>query len=140
MNRDVAELDPTLRTLDGFKRHRNRALFGTNDPRSLKFRFRRQLAYQLMRYEPERFGDYPELLSEMLSAPQRFEVIYREDRPWSRIDREDADMLGYDPTREDLEWDPEAFLRQFLTPADCRALGIAAEWPPGAPRASHVTD
>lgn len=131
VNREGAALDPELRTLDGYKRWRNQELFGTNDPRSLKFRYQRQLSYHLAPYDPERYGDYPEVLEDELSRPQRFEVVYRNGRPWTRVDHEDAEMLGYEPTREDLEWDPEAFLRRFLSEEDCRSLGIS----PAASRA-----
>jgi glycosyltransferase involved in cell wall biosynthesis len=124
VNREGDALDPELRTLEGFKRRRNQEVFGTNDPRSLKFRYQRQLSYHLAPYDPERFGDYPEVLREELGGRQRFEVVYKDGRPWTRIDHEDAEMAGYEPTTEDLEWDPEAFLRRFLSEEECRALGI----------------
>jgi glycosyltransferase involved in cell wall biosynthesis len=124
VNREGEALDPELRTLDGFKRRRNEELFGTNEPRSLKFRFIRQLSYQLMPYDEERFGAYPEVLKGELSRRQRFEVVYRDGRPWSRIDREDAEMVGYEPTVDDVAWDPEEFLRRFLSNEQCHALGI----------------
>jgi len=127
INREGPQADPELQTLDAFKRHRNRELFGTTDPQSVKFRYRRQLSYHLMPYDPEHFGSYPEVLRRELSGQQRFEVVYREGRPWSRIDRQDAEMLDYEPTGEDLEWNPEAFLRRFLTESDRNKLGIAAE-------------
>jgi glycosyltransferase involved in cell wall biosynthesis len=124
VNREGEALDPELRTLEGFKRQRNQELFGTNDPRSLKFRYQRQLSYSLARYDAQRYGDYPVVLQDALAGPQRFEVVYRDGRPWSRIDHEDTEMLDYQPTADDLAWDPEAFLRGFLSAAECRALGV----------------
>jgi glycosyltransferase involved in cell wall biosynthesis len=125
VNTRDAALDPRLRDFDEFKRIRNAELFGTNDPRSLKFRYRRQLCYHLASFDPARYGDYPEVLADELSGRQRFEVVYRDGRPWTRIDHEDHEMLGYTPTEEDLAWDPEALLRRLLGPDDCRVLGIA---------------
>ena len=127
VNREGAALDPELRTLEGYKRRMNQELFGTNDPRSVKFRYRRQLCYHFTRYDPERYGDYPELLRDELSRPQRFEVVYRDGRPWTRVDHEDAEMLAYEPTAQDLEWDPEGFLRRFLSEEDCRLLDISPD-------------
>ena len=130
VNREGRRLDPELRTLEGFKRRRNLELYGTNEPLSLKFRFRRQFCYDLTAYDPERFGDYPELLRDALSRPQRFEVVYQDGRPWTRIDHQDAEMCEYEPTSADLEWDPEAFLRRFYTDEQCRMVGIS---PDGSP-------
>lgn len=130
VNREGDALDPELRTLDGFKRRRNEELFGTNEPRSLKWRYMRQLSYHLVPYDPELYGDYPEVLQEALSGPQRFEVVYRNGRPWSRVDHEDREMAGYEPTPDDLAWDPEAFLRRFLSPEDLRQLEIEPGPPP----------
>jgi glycosyltransferase involved in cell wall biosynthesis len=125
VNRDGDALDPELRTFEGFKRRRNDELFGTNEPRALKFRYQRQLSYHLALYDPGEYGDYPDVLRDELSKPQRFEVVYRDGRPWTRIDREDDEMAGYEPTAADLAWDPEAFLRRFLSAEQCRAIGIA---------------
>ena len=113
INRESVDLDPKLRDLDEFKRRRNVELFGTDDPRSLKFRYVRQLCHQLVPYEPEKLGDYPHVLRDELSQRQRFEVVYRNGRPWIRLDHEDSEMLDYEPTPDDLRWDPEAFLRQL---------------------------
>ena len=124
VNREGDALDPELRSLDGFKQHRNEELFGTNDPRSLKWRYQRQLSYHQAPYDPEVYGAYPEVLQEELTRPQRFEVTYRNGLPWNRIDREDEEMRGYEPTEEDLAWDAEAFLARFLSGDDLRQLGI----------------
>jgi glycosyltransferase involved in cell wall biosynthesis len=118
-------LEPELRELAGFKQRRNIELFGTTDPRSLKFRYMRQLVYHLQPFDSERWGAYPDVLRDELAGRQRFEVVYRDGRPWTRIDHEDAEMLAYEPTPEDLEWDPEAFLRRLLPADQCEQLGIA---------------
>ncbi len=125
VNREGTSLDPELRTLEGFTRRRNLELFATTDRRSLKFRNQRLVQYLLVPYDPDRYGDYPDLLKEELAQPQRFEVVYRNGRPWTRIDHEDTEMAGYEPTADDLEWDPEAFLRGLLTEEQCRLVGIA---------------
>lgn len=107
-----------------FKRQRNLELFGTADERAVRFRFNRQLMYVLVRFDPERYGSYPEVLAEELRGRQRFEVLYRNGRPFQRLDREDREMAGYEPSRADMEWDAEAFLRRFLTPAQVAQIGL----------------
>ena len=124
VNREGARVDPELRTLEGFRRRRNLELFGTDDARSLKFRFRRQLCYDLTSYDPAAYGGYPRVLDGELTGRQRFEVVYRDGRPWTRIDHCDEEMLGYEPTSADLEWDPEVFLRRFYSDEQCRIVGI----------------
>ncbi len=123
VNRGGPGLDPDLRTLEGFTRRRNLELFGTTDRRSLKYRNQRVGQYLLAPYDSQRYGDYPEVLRGELERPERFEVVYRNGQPW-RIDYQDAEMLAYEPTADDLEWDPEVFLRCVLSEEQCRLLGI----------------
>jgi glycosyltransferase involved in cell wall biosynthesis len=118
---------PEAGDFEAFKERRNLELFGTNEPHSVKFRFGRQLMYVLVRYEPAVHGDYPEVLTRELEGPQRFEVVYRNGRPFRRVDHEDPEMAEYEPTRADLEWDPVAFLRRFLTPEQSRVVGLDQE-------------
>jgi glycosyltransferase involved in cell wall biosynthesis len=117
--------DRSLEDFEAFKHRRNLELFGTDDPLSVRFRFNRQLMYVLVRFDPERHGSYPEVLADELRHEQRFEVVYRDGRPFQRLDREDHEMAGYEPTAEDLEWSPEDFLRRFLTPAQAAAIGLS---------------
>lgn len=117
-----------LLDFEAFKRRRNLDLFGTNDSRALKFRFQRQLAHNLQPYDPMIHGPYPEVLRHELERPDpRFEVLYRDGRPYLRLDRSDREMLEYQPTADDLAWDPEIFFRRVLTPAQCSKLGITTE-------------
>lgn len=124
VNRSGPAIPAELRDLDVFKHRRNLELFGTDDPCSLKFRYGRQLSYHFAPYEPQRYGDYPKVLEDALEGPQRFEVTYRNGRPWIRVDHEDHEMGNWRPTDEDLSWDPEVFLRRFLSPDQCRRVGI----------------
>jgi glycosyltransferase involved in cell wall biosynthesis len=124
VNRQGSAAPAEVPDLDEYKRRRNLELFGTDDPCSLKFRYGRQLSYHFARYDPDEYGEYPEILKGALDGPQRFEVVYREGRPWIRVDHEDQEMRVWQPGDDDLSWDPEAFLRRFLAPAQCRAIGI----------------
>ena len=122
--RRVVNASRSTEDFEIFKQRRNLELFGTTDPRSVRFRFNRQLMYVLVRFEPERHGSYPEVLANELRGEQRFEVLYRDGRPFQRLDREDREMAAYQPTPEDLAWDPENFLRRFLTPSQAAGVGL----------------
>lgn len=117
---------PEVADFTEFQRRRNLDLFGTNDTCALRFRFQRQLVQHFTLYDAERFGAYPAILRDELARGGRFEVVYRDGRPWRRIDREDGLMLAYEPTPEDLRWDPAQFLRRFLSDEECLALELPA--------------
>ncbi|MFY9607537.1 MAG: glycosyltransferase [Blastocatellia bacterium] len=109
-----------------FENKWQRERFNTNDERSVKFRFQRQMAVaHYIKYDPSRYGDYPEVLQRALPGDSgRFSVIYWDGEPITRIDKEDQEMLGYQPTQEDLKWDPKRYLRRILNEAECQKLGI----------------
>lgn len=126
--------------LETFKHVRNALLFGTDDRRAVKFRWQRQFVYHCTRYDPDRYGAYPDVLrTELERATPRFEVVYRDGRPYLRRDRDDAEMLDYRPTPADLAWAPEAFLARFLTSTELSALGIDAAGAVTAPAGAAST-
>lgn len=98
-----------------FKQKRNLYLFGTNEPRSLKFRYQRQLVSQFDKYDKNKFGEYPEILEREKNNPhQRFRVLYKNNQPYIRIDEEDEEMKNYVPTEEDKRWEVDKFLDRLL--------------------------
>ena len=104
----------TYEDFEQFKFERNLELFGTNERKSLKYRYQRQLALHFIKYNPDKYAEYPEILKhEMKNNKERFKVIYRDGKPDLRIDNEDAEMLNYKPTKEDMAWDPKKFLKRF---------------------------
>jgi glycosyltransferase involved in cell wall biosynthesis len=107
-----------------FTRRRNLELFGTNSRCPLKFRFQRQFVQSLARYDASRWGEYPAILRPLLEGPQRFEVVYRDQRPYLRLDHADPEMIAYEPTAEDLAWDPAIFLAKFLSATQLAELGL----------------
>jgi glycosyltransferase involved in cell wall biosynthesis len=79
--------------------------FGTSDRRSLKWRFQREFCNRLERIDTQLFGDYPDVLKpELQNANARFQVILKDGKPYLRVDGSDSEMLGYEPTKEDLPW------------------------------------
>jgi len=112
-NMDIAE---ELSDFEKFKITREMKLFDTNDKKSLKFRYQRQLAeLHYIKYDTQKYGDYPEILKEEIhNNRERFRVIYKDGKSYSRIDKEDIDMLEYEPTKADLDWNPQEFLQRLL--------------------------
>jgi len=110
--------------LNQFSVKRNLEWFGTNDTMSLKFRYQRQMVYHFAKYDID-LEEYPEVLKEeIINKTERFKAIYLNGKPYLRQDSNDEEMLNYQPTEEDLNWDPEDFLRQFLSAEQCRLVGI----------------
>ncbi len=80
--------------------------FGTNDTRSLKWRFQREFCNRLEVIDKQLFGEYPDVLKEESNnSDTRFQVVFKNEKPFTRIDRSDTEMLNYQPTAEDLEWE-----------------------------------
>jgi glycosyltransferase involved in cell wall biosynthesis len=80
--------------------------FGTNDDKSLKWRFQREFCNRLSPIDYDLFGEYPEVLKEESeNSATRFQVVFKKEKPYTRIDRSDTEMLNYEPTVADLEWE-----------------------------------
>lgn len=110
------KLDDTLTDFEKFKKQRELNLFQTNDIKSLKYRYARQLSeLHFIRFEKKKYGDYPDILKEkMHNANERFKVVYENGAPYYRIDLDDTDMLNYLPTIDDQQWSPQEFLKKLL--------------------------
>jgi len=87
---------------------------GASEPMSVKFRFLRQFAGGLMRYNKETYGDYPQIVSDRIKAgDSRFEVVYEAGKPYLRTDKLDLDFLAYTPSVEDIRWDVGAYFERM---------------------------
>lgn len=95
-----------------FKHHWNLKFWGVDDELAVRWRFMRDFTHRLARVDRTQFGDYPSVLQAELDRPEpRFEVVYVNDRPTLRIDREDTDLMNYQPTPADRTWEMERFER-----------------------------
>ncbi len=94
-----------------FTKYWNEALYGTNDPLSLKYRFRRQFAeLNLTKYDQKATYPYPSIVKQIIGQKkERYAVMYKDNRPYSRTDEEDEAMKTYSPSKEDLDWDVQKF-------------------------------
>lgn len=80
--------------------------FGTNDVKSLKWRFQREFCNRLEVIDKQLFGEYPDVLKdESESVETRFQVILKDGKPFYRVDRSDQEMQDYQPTEADLDWE-----------------------------------
>lgn len=101
--------------LNEFKLKRNLYLFETSDINSIKFRYQRQLVPRFNKFNPEQYGVYyPAILNqEINSGNERFKVIYKNDKPYLRKDKNDNSMINYVPTEEDLKWSLAGFFQKL---------------------------
>lgn len=98
-----------------FKLMRNKYLFGTINEKSLKYRYIRQLVSQFVKFETNTYGDYPKVLkAELVNNNRRFKVIYKDNKPFIRIDNVDEEMKNYTPTEEDINWDIDLFFTKLF--------------------------
>ena len=114
-----------LKDFDAFRDKKNLERYGTADLRSIKYRYWRQVTRTLRRFDGNEAGGYPEILSGELKSPvPRFQVEYRDGKPFRRIDHHDDEMKNYVPTAEDLSWSPEDYLRKRLPESEQKLLGL----------------
>lgn len=110
-----ARTEPDRERIRDFKKFvlaRNMFLFGTTDKAAVKWRYLRQLSVHFEKIDEE--IDYPDSIKELMKkGGNRFEVLYRDGEPYTRIDTKDEELLNYRPTEEDLNWDIEYFFQRI---------------------------
>lgn len=93
-----------------FKRNWNLKFWGVDDEMAVRWRFMRDFTHRLARVNEIEFGEYPAVLRPELQRPDpRFEVVHENNRPTLRIDREDYELMAYQPTQGDRAWEQERF-------------------------------
>jgi len=103
-----------IERMEDFARKRNMYLFGTTDPVRVKWRYIRQMSRILVKYDKNKYGDYPQIVKdEINNNRERFKVIYKDDAPYFREDTEDKELLNYVPDKEDLNWNIDDFLTRL---------------------------
>lgn len=101
-----------MKDYNKFKEKRNLYLFGTNESNALKYRFSKQFVHVLKKFDSNKYGGYPDVILDELKNP-RFEVVYENNKPLKRIDKNDISMLQYKPTTEDLNWSVDEFNKKI---------------------------
>lgn len=80
--------------------------FETADRKELKWRFNRLNCHMLSPVNKVEFGEYPKVLvDEMNQKDQQYRIVMKDDKPYTRTDLEDAEMLNYEPSADDLAWE-----------------------------------
>ena len=86
----------------------------TVEPMAIQYRFLRQFAHALSPYNAAQFGEYPQVVLDRIAAgDNRFEVIYNNEKPYLRTDKNDTAFITYQPTTEDISWDVEAYFERM---------------------------
>lgn len=96
-----------------FINKRNHYLFGTTDQKKVKYRYQKQNVHRFVVYNPETEIPYTkEIIEKLEKEGHRFEVVYRNGMPETRIDKNDLEMSQFDPSDEDLNWNIEQFFNK----------------------------
>lgn len=98
---------------DEFIVKRNNYYFGTNDPLNVNYRYQRQNVLRFVRYEPESYIDYPSELKKLMKENNRFEIVYKDSKPFMRIDKSNKAMQDFKPNNDDLTWSVDAFIKKI---------------------------
>lgn len=98
------------RDLASFSAYWNRHFWQCDEELTVQWRFMRDFTSKLAKVNTQEFGEYPQVLRKEMDDPtQRFEVLYTDGLPTTRIDRADAALMAYVPTPEDRVWERERF-------------------------------
>ncbi len=112
-----------IKDFNTFQKEWQMERYQTNDLKSLKYRFQKEYVIQLKPYDVDVYGDYPDVIREMiLSNNSRFQIEYIDGKPDRRIDFEDSEMTNYIPTKEDMEYNPHIYLKKVLNPEQYNKL------------------
>jgi len=104
-----------IKTYEEFVSKRNLFLFDTNEMCKVKYRYQRQCVQNFEKLNLNKFGYFPKVLrKETNKKDQRFEIIYKNDRIFNRIDRMDQQMINYIPDNSDINWSTDDFFNKIL--------------------------
>ena len=99
-----------------FIQRRNLYYFNTNNPHEIKYRYQRQNVLRFIKYDPKKFIDYPIELKNLMKKNNRFEVVYKKDKPFTRIDHNDKEMKNFNPEKNENDlWSINEFNNKLLT-------------------------
>ena len=111
---------------DSFRMNWEQKMFGTNNPDSVKYRFHKK--FVLLNngtLDMNLFGPYAEQIQKaIIEGNERFSYKYENGKPVARLDKNDSSLENYIPTKEDLEWDVIAHLKNILSEEDQKKVGI----------------
>jgi hypothetical protein len=77
----------------------------------------RQLcSLSIQKFDEKKFHPYPKVIKDMINANyERFEIKYKDNMPFIRIDKEDEEMKLFVPSTEDLNWNIEEFEKKIYS-------------------------
>ena len=92
-----------------FFNKRNLYYFETTDPKKVNYRYQRQCVQIFEKYEIEDFIDYPKEIKKLMNKNDRFKIIYKDSKPFYRMDSHHKLMSNFEPDSEDMNWSVEKF-------------------------------
>ena len=92
-----------------FFNKRNLYYFDTTDTKRVNYRYQRQNVQIFEKYEIEDFIDYPKEIKKLMNKNDRFKIIYKDLKPFYRMDSHHKLMSNFEPDSEDMNWSVEKF-------------------------------
>ena len=81
----------------------------------VNFRYQRQNVLRFIKYQPKEFIDYPLELKNLMKKNNRFEIVYKNLKPYIRIDHASSSMKNFKPDEDDLKWEVDKFYKKVQT-------------------------
>ena len=108
---------PVPAEVEDFTRFKTNFAFdrlGTAEPMAVKYRFLRQFTSPLALYDVTQFGEYPQVVANKIEdGDNRFEVVYKDGKPFLRTDRNDLEFASYKPSNEDVAWNVDSYFERM---------------------------
>lgn len=105
----INENDKFQLSKEAFIEKRNAYYFETNNKLKVNYRYQRQNVLRFIKYKTDDYIDYPTELKKMMSKNNRFEMVYKNDKPYIRLDNENESMKMFTPDQSDINWSVEHF-------------------------------
>ncbi|GDX53438.1 hypothetical protein LBMAG27_24850 [Bacteroidota bacterium] len=111
---------------ESFRNEYRMKLFGISNPDSVKYRFHKKfIILNSAPIDMKLYGPYPEQIQKVINeGNERFSYKYENGKAVARLDKEDSSLENYIPTKEDLEWDIIAHLKNILSEKEQKKIGI----------------
>lgn len=108
MNVGSEKAKSTFKQFDVYQKAWFKHNFKSENEASLKFRSGRLLATYCKRFDVGTYCAFPLVITEQLkNNTDRFKIIYQSDKPYLMMDRNDPEMVNYQASQNDLDWQPD---------------------------------
>lgn len=115
MNSSSVEIREKYKDFSVYEKDWQQERYGTTDRNQLIYRHQKEMLPHLKKFDPETYVDYPEILIEYINeGKERFRIMYKNGKPFLRLDSKDKTIENYVPTSEDMSYNGLEYLMHAL--------------------------